>query len=134
MKFDSNIPQYWKFSHLLTVKELRKWEPCLLEIVQVEDPLCDSHKYRTQATACIFFTPFLETISLFSRRFLSLSKLAEASNHLSCFVVLLSHFWKFKSDKIASNCFKLHQIDYLVKTRSNWFKLDQIGSNLIKLE
>ena len=28
----------------------------------------------------------------------------------------------------------MHQIDYLVKTRSNWIKLDQIGSNWIKLD
>ena len=30
---------------------------------------------------------------------------------------LLPHFWKFKSDQIGSNCFKLHQIDYLVEIR-----------------
>ena len=38
-----------------------------------------------------------------------------------CFVVL-SHFWKFKSDKIGSNWIKL----------ITWFKSDKIGSNWIK--
>ena len=56
----------------------------------------------------------------------SLLKLLVICHVLSCLV--LSHFWKFKSDKIASNCFKLDQIGI------NWIKLDQIGSNWIKLD
>ena len=28
---------------------------------------------------------------------------------------VVAHFWKFKSGKIAFNCFQLHQIDYLVE-------------------
>ena len=55
------------------------------------------------------------------------------SSTLSCFFCFFG-LWKFKSNKIASNCFKLDQIDYLVKKRSNWFKLDQTWSNWNKVE
>ena len=56
--------------------------------------------------------------------------------HLSCFVVL-SHFWKFKLDKIGSNWIKSDQIRSsrikLVPIGSSWFKLDQKRSKWIRL-
>jgi len=53
---------------------------------------------------------------------------------LSCFVVVLSHFWKFKSDNIASNCFKLIIWFKSDKIGSNQIKSDPVGSNCFKLE
>ena len=63
-----------------------------------------------------------------------------------CHVVVffVSHFWKFKSDKIASNFCRLIIWLKQDKIGSNWIKLDQtwsnwnkiewIGSNLMKLD
>ena len=66
--------------------------------------------------------------------FLSLSKASLLKLLGICHVcVCLSHFWKFKSDNIASNWIKLNIWFKSDKIGSVWFKLDQIGSNWIKL-